>query len=263
MRIGTTKKRIILLLFIVIFLLIFNFFSDYLKSFVYEKSMNLQAFLWQTGRNQKIDEEITRLKEENQRILSQVSDLEILRKENQFLREVLNLGMEKDFQLILGNVTAKNTITLKNVIFEDLILINKGKNDGVRKDFPVILSNKILIGKIIEVYDSFSRVELITNKENMIDVQIQDTDIFALSKGEGNFKISLDFFSKDKELKEDSLVYTSSLGGIYPSGLIIGKVKNIQKIDNEPYLRANIIPSFDLSQLNQVFIIKTMQFIDD
>ena len=42
-----------------------------------------------------------------------------------------------------------------------------------------------------------------------------------------------------------------------------GNIKNIKKIDNEPYLRADIVPSFDLTQLDQVFIIKTMQFIDD
>jgi len=263
MRIGTTKKRLIFLLFIIIFLIIFSYFSDNLKSFLYNKSMNLQSSLWQLGRSQKIDEEVLKLKEENQRILSQVSELEIIKKENEFLREAIGLGLEKEFQLILGNVTAKNTITFKNFVFEDSILINKGKNDGVRKDFPVILSNKVLIGKIVEVYDSFSRAELVTNKENMIDIQIQDASIFALSKGEGDFKISLDLFPKDNEIKEESLVFTSVLGGIYPPGLIIGKIKNVQKIDNEPYLKADIIPVFDLAQLNQVFIIKTMQIIDD
>jgi len=213
--------------------------------------------------NQRTNEAIRVLTEENQKLLSQLSELEKFKNENEFLRQALNLEMEKEFNLILANATAKNTFTFKGVTFEDSILIDKGKNNGIRKDFPVILSNKILIGKIAEVYDSFSRVELITNKENMIDVQIQDTDAFALSKGEGNLKISLDLFSKDKELKEDSLVYTSALGGLYPSGLVVGKIKNIQKIDNEPYIKADIVSSFDLFQLSQVFVIKTTQIIDD
>jgi rod shape-determining protein MreC len=263
MRTGTTKKRVIVFLIVVFILAIFSIFSNQIKSFVYEKSSDLQALLWQTGMNQRTNEAIRVLTEENQKLLSQLSELEKFKNENEFLRQALNLEMEKEFNLILANATAKNTFTFKGVTFEDSILIDKGKNNGIRKDFPVILSNKILIGKIAEVYDSFSRVELITNKENMIDVQIQDTDAFALSKGEGNLKISLDLFSKDKELKEDSLVYTSALGGLYPSGLVVGKIKNIQKIDNEPYIKADIVSSFDLFQLSQVFVIKTTQIIDD
>jgi len=263
MRTGLTKKRLLGLLIVVIVLSIFNLFPSGIKSFFYDKSMGLQSALWQIGRIQKTDEQVLKLTEENQKLLSQLSELENLKKENQFLRESLNLGMEKEFGLILGSVTAKNTFTIKGIVFEDSILINKGKNDGIRKDFPVILNNKILIGKVAEVYDSFSRVVLTTNKENMIDIQIQDAESFALSKGEGNFKMSLDLFPKDKELKEDSLVYTSALGGIYPSGLVIGKIKNIQKIDNEPYTKADIIPSFDLSQLDKVFIVKTTQIIND
>jgi len=263
MRTGTTKKRVIVFLIVAFILAIFSIFSNQIKSFVYEKSSDLQALLWQTGMNQRTNEAIRVLTEENQKLLSQLSELEKFKNENEFLRQALNLEMEKEFNLILANTTAKNTFTFKGITFEDSILIDKGKNNGIRKDFPVILSNKILIGKIAEVYDSFSRVELITNKENMIDVQIQDTDAFALSKGEGNLKISLDLFSKDKELREDSLVYTSALGGLYPSGLVVGKIKNIQKIDNEPYIKADIVPSFDLFQLSQVFVIKTTQIIDD
>ncbi len=263
MRIGTTKKRLFGLLIIFIILIFLNAFSNNIKSFFYDKSSGLQSILWQLGKSQKTTEEIDKLKEENQKLLSDLAELENLKKENQFLREALDLGMDKEFNLILADVTAKNTFTLKGIIFEDSILINKGKDDGVRKDFPVISQNKILIGKIAEVYDSFSRIILTTDKDNMIDVEIQDTETFALSKGEGSFKMSLDLFPKDKELKEDALVYTSSLGGIYPSGLVVGKIKNVKKIDNEPYTNAEIIPSFDLSQLGRVFIVKTTQIIDD
>lgn len=263
MRIGITKKRLFGLLIIIIILVFLNIFSDGIKSFFYNKSAGLQLTLWQFGRTQKTTEEVNELKEENQKLLSDLAELENLKKENQFLREALDLGMDKEFDLILTDVTAKNTFTLKGIIFEDSVLINKGRNDGVRKDFSVILQNKVLIGRVAEVYDSFSRIVLITSKDNMIDVEVQDTETFALSKGEGGFKMSLDLFPKDKELKEDALVYTSSLGGIYPSGLVIGKIKNVQKVDTEPYTNAEIVPSFDLSQLGRVFIVKTTQIIDD
>jgi len=263
MEYGFTKKRLLLFLIILMLLAGFNIFSDQIKSFFYNKSFNLQSSLWKAGINQKTDESTRKLIEENQKLLSQLTELENLENENKFLREALDLGLEKDFDLIIARVTAKNIFTLKGVVFEDSILINKGKNDGIRKDFPVILSNKILVGKVVDVYDSFSRVVLLSSKDNVVDVQIQDTEGFALSKGEGNFKISLDLFSKDKELKNDLLVYTSALGGIYPQGLVIGKIGDVKIVDNEPYIKANILQAFDLSQLDQVFVIKKAEIIDD
>jgi len=159
-----------------------------------------------------------------------------------------------------GN-SLKIVFTFQGIVFEDSILINKGKNDGVRKDFPVILADKILIGKVADVYDSFSRVALITNKDSAIDVEVQG--LFALAKGQGNLKMILDLFPKDKELNEGALVCTSALGGIYPSGLVVGQVRNIKKLDNEAFIRADIEPAFNLSQLDRVFVIKTAKIIND
>jgi len=154
-------------------------------------------------------------------------------------------------------------LLLRGLFLRYSILINKGKNDGVRKDFPVILADKILIGKVTDVYDSFSRVALTTNKDSAIDVEVQGAGLFALAKGQGNLKIALDLFPKDKELNEGTLVYTSALGGIYPPGLVVGQIKNVKKADNEAFIQADIEPAFNLSQLDRVFIIKTARIIND
>jgi len=110
---------------------------------------------WHSGQSLKTDERIKELTQENQKLLSQLANLEEIKEENRFLRQALDLGMDKEFDLILAQATAKNVFTFQGIVFEDSILINKGKNDGVRKDFPVILADKILIGKVADVYDSF------------------------------------------------------------------------------------------------------------
>ncbi|MDD5696855.1 MAG: rod shape-determining protein MreC [Candidatus Pacebacteria bacterium] len=260
---NPTKKRLLALFILLIVFSVLALFSSQVKSFFYNKSLNLQMMLWHSGQAQKIDEEVKKLTEENQNLLSRLADLEEARKENEFLRRALDLGLEKEFDMILAQATAKNVFTLKGITFEDSILINKGKNDGIRKDFPVILADKILVGKVAEVYDSFSRVVLISNKDSMIDIEVQDTGLFALAKGEGNLKISLDLFPKDQELNDGALAYTSALGGIYPSGLVLGQVRNIKKIDNEAFIKADIEPAFILAQLDRVFVIKTAEIVND
>lgn len=53
------------------------------------------------------------------------------------------------------------------------------------------------------------------------------------------------------------------MGGNYPAGLLLGKVKNIKKIDNETYQTASIEKIFDLSTINNVFIIKIAEIYND
>jgi rod shape-determining protein MreC len=221
----------------------------------------MMASLWSRGSqqsfaNQDQQEMNRKLIEENQALLSKLADYETIKAENGFLRESLNLGIEKDFDLMLGRVLSKDLLS-------DSILINIGGNDGVKVGFPVIVSNKVLLGKVVEVYPSYSRVALITQKNNKIDVEIPDSGIFALSQGEGNLKLTLDMVAREKELKDDSLVLTSALGGNYPAGLLLGKVKNIKKPDNEAYQTAEIEKVFDLNTINNVFVIKIAEIYHD
>jgi len=257
-----TKKRItVLLLVIFCFTLPNIFFKTGLKDFCYSQSERLQASLWNKGSgdafSRKNQEDLNRkLIEENQKLLSQVADLQNIKQENDSLREALGLNIQKDFDLAIGRVISKE-------ILKDSILINIGTADGVKKGFPVILSGKTLLGRVVDVYPSYSRVLLITNKDNKIDVEIPESGGFALSRGEGGMKVSLDMFPRDKELKEGNLIVTSALGGNYPAGLLMGKVKNVKKLDNEAFQMADIELVFDLSTINNVFVIKNTEIYND
>jgi rod shape-determining protein MreC len=233
------------------------------KSLVYNKSFGLQAFLWQQGsvlnfNNQNQNNLSQKLIADNQKLLSDLADLDSLKKENETLRQALNIGLNSNYELIMTQVTAKNNISIKGVSFGDSLLINKGSNDGVKKGFPVVLSNKILLGKIVDVYPSFSRVALISSKDSIIDVQLQNIQDFALAKGLGNQKITLDMFPRDKDLQSGTLVLTSALGGAYPSGMVIGTIGNVNIVSSEVFKKAEIIPAYNIGILDKVFVIKNV-----
>jgi len=94
-------------------------------------------------------------------------------------------------------------------------------------------------------------------------VQIQDSSNFALAKGQGNQKIILDMFPKDQELELGKLVTTSALGGIYPSGMVIGTIGAVNSVDSEPFKKAEINPAYNLNTINKVFIIKNITLINE
>ena len=274
------KKNLFSLTIIIIIglLLIFslNFFQKEVKGFFYFISSPIQRTFWRAGDRVsdffELIAEIENLKREadehsfidtlrcawaneelklkNQELISQIAQLIELEKENKVLREALEIGLEKEFKLSLAEVVSKD-------ISQDSILINKGSKDGIANNSPVITQQKTLVGKIGEVYENFSRVILISNKESSFDAKISDpeNDISGVVNGKGNLQLFLDFVPQEKEIKEGDFIVTTSLGGIFPKGLLVGQIGKVLRSDIEPFQQAKIRPAFDIRELETVFII--------
>ena len=261
MRFTWPKRKILILIIIFGLLLIFslNFFQKEVKGFFYFISSPIQKTLWRAGNRvsdffetiseiKNLKRENEELKLKNQELISQIVQLIELKKENEALKEALGIGLEKEFKLALAEVVSKD-------ISQDSILINKGSKDGITENCPVITQQKTLVGKIDEVYENFSRVILIFNKESSFDVQISETDISGVVNGKGNLQLFLDFVPQEKEIKEGDFIVTTSLGGIFPKGLLVGQIGKVLRSDIEPFQQAKIRPAFDIRELETVFII--------
>lgn len=248
---------IIILVILVIFFL--NLYQKEVRNFFYRISEPIQRFFWQTGnRVSTFFEavfEIKDLKNKNeqlklriQELLAQIVLLKELEKENEILREALNIGLEKELELSLAQVIGKD-------ISGDFILINKGIKDRISEGSPVISHQKILLGRISEVYRDYSRVKLISNKESSFDGKIVEKEILGAVKGKGNLKLFFDLVLPEPEITEGDLVETSALGGTFPKGILVGEIGEIKKSDVRPFYQAEILPLFDLGKLGMVFII--------
>jgi rod shape-determining protein MreC len=262
------KKTIAIFVLFFILIIFFNFsgFSDNIKNFSFFVSSPIQKIFWPVGKNISdftsgvlktgvLKKEIEILHHENQELIGQIISLIELRKENKALREALGLGLEKEFDLMLARATGKD-------IFRDSILIDKGSKDGVFEGLPVITRGKALSGRIGQVYDNFSEVILISNKESSFDAKIfeesadESRQVYGIAKGKGGFGLYFDLIPKDQNVFERDIVVTSALGGIYPPGLLIGEIKEVKKSDIDPFQAAEIKPAFDIKDLDYLFIIK-------
>lgn len=253
------SKIVIWTVVIILLLLVLNFFNQGVKNFFYRMSSPIQRFLWQGVNNiadffsSSLKMETLELRIKNQELLNQVSLLNDLEKENQTLREALEINLQKDFKMILAQVISKD-------VSEDSILIDKGSNDGISKDMPVINQQKVLFGKVNEVYRNFSKVVLTTDKNFVFDAKVQSAsangeEIYGVVKGKGNLSFYFDLVSKNAEIKEGDILITSGLEGNFPKNLLVGKIEKIKKEDTKPFQTADIIPFFDLKETNSLFII--------
>jgi len=258
--------RVGVIIFIIIAILVLNLspFSKSVKGFFYSLSEPIQVWLWEKGiktsaffqgflKADDLTKENMFLKSENQKLLGQNIEFEQLKKENESLRIALGLGIEQEFSLEIAQIIAKE-------MFNDYLVINKGFNDGIRIGFPVITENKVLVGRISELYENISEVELLSSKKSSFDIEILKKEIYSLAKGSGDFKIILDFILKEENIEIGDKVISSVIGGNFPGGLLIGEIQDIEKSDTVAFQQAQVKPSFNINDFKTLFIIIDSSF---
>lgn len=206
-------------------------------------------------KNVKKDNDI--LETSTSRIESIESENIELRRQLEALKEELNITYTlSDYEYLNATVISRNAGYWYNKI-----TIDKGTYNGVKKDMVVINSNG-LIGKVIRTTTFTADVRLLTTSDtnNKISVHISngDNNLYGLINGydyENNI-LELEGISNTRDVNIGDYVYTSGLGGIFPSGILIGSVT---EITTDSYDLAKIIkvkPASDFNNLNYVSILK-------
>ncbi len=195
--------------------------------------------------------ENTQLQQQNLKLETELTELKEVEKTNQALRQGLEIS-EK----------GQTIVEMAFVVGKDVqgtgawILINKGAKQGIEKDMAVISKEMALVGKITEVMPGFSKVMLITNKEIIIAAIAETGRNQGLVKKETKGKLFMDFIPRTEKLEIEERVITSGMDNIYPKGILIGKIEDIDLSQNQLFQRITIIPAVDFSELESVFIVK-------
>jgi rod shape-determining protein MreC len=121
-----------------------------------------------------------------------------------------------------------------------------------------VATDEGLIGKITTVSDSVSVVLLISDENCRVAAKVEGSREQGIVSGERVTTgltpfLNLNFLSKQADLKPGQKVYTSGVGGVFPSGLLIGVVKTfrVRELDGQ----AQLTPAVDLSHLEDVFVV--------
>lgn len=180
-----------------------------------------------------------------------------LRRQLEKMKEELNINYTlSDYEYLNATVVSRNVGYWYNTI-----TIDKGSYNGVEKDM-VVINAKGLIGRVIRVTTFSSDVRLITTSDtnNKISVHLTngDYDLYGLINNydyDDNY-LEVEGISNTKDVNVGDFVYTSGLGGVFPSGILIGSVT---EISTDSYDLAKIIkvtPSADFTDINYVSILK-------
>ena len=212
-----------------------------------------------TGNNEFFSD-IKNLKAENEQLKQtnkdweeKLRELEILRSENEMLKEYANLTEKySEYSTIPAYIINKNVSN-----FSDNIVINVGSNDGVEPNMCVI-SEKGLVGYIVSTTDTTAKVQTIVDTSTSVSASVTTTRDSIICKGmlDSSTTLKATYIPIDATLAVGDNVETSGMGGIYPRGITIGKIKEIVNTKNIANRYAIIETAVDFSKIETVLVIK-------
>ncbi len=200
----------------------------------------------------QLEHENSALQVENRELRATNQSLRDVEHEVNRLRHALNYRERSVFKLIAAEMVARDSSTWWRTV-----TINRGRRDGIETDMPVV-TDEGLIGKTTTVSDVISVVLLISDETCRVAASVEGSREQGIVSGQRVTTgltplLDLNFLSKQADLKPGQKVYTSGVGGVFPSGLLIGVVKSyrVRELDGQ----AQLTPAVDLSHLEDVFVV--------
>ncbi len=144
-------------------------------------------------------------------------------------------------------------ILLRNFAGEHFFLIDAGESCGIKKDMIALYRNA-LVGKVTQVYPSYSKILLITDKHCNVSALCSSHGVKGIHHGLKKGLTTLDYVDHRDEVTVGDLVITSGEGGIFPRGFGLGRITHVDQ--GGGYGRSIVIEPFvDLKKIDYCCIV--------
>ncbi|MFL5319845.1 MAG: rod shape-determining protein MreC [Myxococcaceae bacterium] len=191
------------------------------------------------------------LSSENAKLRESVTGLAETKAENDRLKKLLNFAESTPGTEIPAKIVGVNPVS--QVLS---VRINRGENDGVTKGMPVVTADGV-VGQVIRASASAADVLLLTDANSRIGVRNQRSRARAIAHGAGEkfVNLSFEYALRTDDLEEGDAIITSGTDGIFPAGLMVGRLTAIQRKTSGPLQGAEIIPAVDVNRVEEVFVL--------
>ena len=220
-----------------------NYFRSFFKDIIYRGAQIVSAPSRGFGdltnsieKHMNLYSNYNQLKEENNKLRSNVSKTGFLELENTQLRKLIEEQAASSSNLVSARVMLG-----KKSPYLNSFIINVGSNKGIKNGLAVLDGNNF-IGRIVDVNFFSSRVLLVSDLNSKIPVLVEPSPHHAILSGHGMNKPTLEYLPKKHTIQNGDKVYTSGKEGIFSPGIPIGEVK----------IEDNLIKVELFSDLNQI-----------
>ncbi|MDT8443331.1 MAG: rod shape-determining protein MreC [Desulfuromonadales bacterium] len=186
--------------------------------------------------------------DENRTLRAVLTQSDEVRLENKRLRLLLDFKETQEIETLPARVIAEDASNWFRTV-----MIDKGNEHGVTEGMPVVVAEGV-VGRVVRSSPRFSRVLLITDASSAIASLLQDNRARGICRGQGD-QLVFDFVLRQEDVSVGDRVVTSGMGGVFPKGLVVGKVKSVDRQDFGLFQTIAVTPAVDFSHLEEVLIL--------
>jgi rod shape-determining protein MreC len=188
------------------------------ENFIKESYLKVQTHLNLYNINKKNELEVANLRAKD--LLN-----EFLVLENKRLKKIV------DDYLVESESTFAKVLSDKNSPFFKSIIVNKGSKHGINLG-SIVMDNEYLVGKIVEVNFTSSRVLLLSDLNSKIPVILEPIGLLSILSGTGEDYGTIQYNKNESIVESDVIIYTSGIGDLFKAGIPVGKI-TINNSENE------------------------------
>lgn len=214
------------------------------------------------GNVKSLKSENESLKNENTSLQKRINDMQGLQSENDRLKKMLSLREKSvDITMVAANVYAKDPSN-----WYSSFTLSKGSKDGFKKNQPVVDGERNLVGQISEVGENWAKVITILDPQSSVGVIVKRSNEIGILEGNSNLryegKCRLGYIARDTDVQNGDFLETSGLGGVFPRGLVVGKVIEVHDENATMSRAASVEPLANIKKLSEVFVITSYKEAD-
>jgi rod shape-determining protein MreC len=184
----------------------------------------------------------------------QAMQLNIVRLENERLRSLLASPVRNEIKKMFAEI-----LSVDSDPYSHQVVINRGANDGVYEGQPV-LDEKGIVGQILHVGSSSSRVLLISDISHAIPVRVQRNGLRLIASGSGQIdRLVHNFVPHSADIKKGDLLVTSGLGGKYPEGYPVALVVLVRADESREFDTIYSEPVAQIDRLRYMLLLSKEQ----
>jgi rod shape-determining protein MreC len=210
------------------------------------------AYQWVTGIFSAQGEN-ERLREEAERLRTEVVSLREQSEENKRLREMLGFvnqpSYPSDYKFVPSRVIGRS-----GSAWNATITINRGTDAGVELGQTVV-SGQGLVGQISAVTSNSAQVLLIIDQNSHVEAKLQNGAATGTVLGSINGLLEMDFVDKNQKVQKNDVVVTSGVGRLFVKGIQIGVVDETADQESEYFKSVSITPFVDFGRLEEVMVL--------
>jgi rod shape-determining protein MreC len=197
----------------------------------------------------EVRKESDALRLENQQLRAAVQALGETRGENGRLRQLLGYA-----EAVPGPEVAARVVGVNPVAKLLSVRISRGEGDGVRRGMSVVTPDGI-VGQVVRSTGGYADVALVTDPQSRVAVRVQRSRARGTAVGSGDGPLRLENLLRTEDVEEGDLIITSGTDGVYPPGLVVGRVTNLEKKEHGMFRRADILPAVDTTKLEEILVV--------